>query len=204
MKYLFIILALTITFTGYAQKFEGGMFAGLTASQVDGDTWSGFNRAGFNGGVSVTLPFSAKIAGQFEIKYINKGSYKGSRPDAGDYSTYGIKLRYIETPLIIKYLYKPKINFETGLAFGYLLYWELKSNGIEDPWERPFNKYEISWLIGGNYQLYKKLTLDIRYSYSAFPVRANLGQSSSWFKRGMFNNVICFSFYYKLGKEDDK
>ena len=204
MKYLFIILSLTLTFAGFSQKFEGSIFAGLTASQVDGDTWSGFNRAGLNAGVCVALPLSAKFVGQIEIKYTQKGSYKGQRPDAGDYNTYGMKLHYIEMPFIVKYLYKPKINFEAGLAFGYLADWKENYNGIPITEARPFNKYEFSWLIGGNYQLFKKLTFNIRYSYSVLPIRKNPGASLYWSKRGQFNNVVCFSFYYKLGNGDDK
>jgi len=202
MKYFLTVLALTLTLAGFSQKFKGSIFTGLTASQVDGDTYSGFNRAGLNAGVGVAFPFSEKIAGQFEIKFTQKGSYRGQRPNIGDYSTYSIKLNYIELPLIVKYLYKPKINFETGLAFGYLMSSKEEFNDLTDPGSRPFYKNEFSWLIGGNYQLYKNISVNIRYSYSVLPIRKNLGNWTSWYKRGQFNNVVCFSFYYKLGNSD--
>jgi hypothetical protein len=203
MKYFLSLIVFFITFSLQAQKFEGGLFGGLSTSQVDGDANGGYHRAGINTGVFVALPFSTKWAGQFEIKYIQKGSYKGQNPDAGDYDTYGIKLRYIEMPLIAKYLYKPKISFESGLAIGYLAASKEEFNGDPIPGARPFRKYEFSWLIGGNYQLFKKIAFNVRYSYSILPIRKHAGDAVFQNNRGQYNNVLSFSFYFKLGAPNE-
>lgn len=203
MKYVLSILAAFITVSLNAQKFEGGVFAGLSTSQVDGDALGGFHRAGVNAGAYVALPFNLKWEGQFEIKYIQKGSFKGQNPDIGDYNTYGIKLRYFEMPLLAKYLYKPKISFEGGLALGYLTSSKEEFNGDVYPDARPFRKYELSWLMGGNYQLFKKIALNIRYSYSVLPIRKHAGDAVFQNNRGQYNNVVCFSFYYKFGAPNE-
>lgn len=199
MKYFLSFLALFITVCLHAQKFEGGVLAGLSTSQVDGDGHGGYHRAGINAGGYIALPFNNKWEGQFEMKYIQKGSFKGQNPDAGDYDTYGIKLQYIEMPLMAKYLYKPKISFESGLALGYLAASKEEYNGDVIPEAKPFRKYELSWLVGGNYQLLKNIALNIRYSYSVIPIRKHAGDAVYLSNRGQYNNVICFSFYYKFG-----
>lgn len=203
MKYRILLLLLFVSVTIYAQKFEGGLSAGFTASQVDGDTYSGYHRAGLSGGVFIGLPFNNKWAGQFEMKYNEKGSYRGQNPDNGDYTTYGIKLRYIEMPLSVKYIYKPKLNFESGLALGYLAGSTEKYNGDVMLGANPFNKFEFSYLIGGSVYLYKKLIFNIRYSYSILPIRAHSGGAVYYNNRGQYNNVVAFSFYYKFGAKNE-
>lgn len=203
MKYRILFLLLVFAVAVNAQNFEGGISAGFTASQVDGDTHGGYHRAGLSGGVFAGLPFNEKWAGQFEIKYIEKGSYKGQNPDVGDYVTYGIKLRYIEMPLLVRYLYKPKLNFESGLSLGYLAGSEERYNGDIIEGARPFNKYEFGWIIGANVLLYKKLTFNVRYSYSILPVRPHSGGAVYQGNRGQYNNVVAFSFYYKFGAKND-
>jgi len=204
MKKIIVLFGfIMMTLLSTAQKFDGGLFAGLSTSQVDGDAQGGYHRAGINAGVFVALPFNQKWAGQFEIKYIQKGSYKGQNPDAGDYNTYGIKLHYIEMPLLAKFLYKPKINFEAGLNFGYLAASKELFNGDPYPGAKPFRKYELSWGIGGSYQLLKNIALNIRYSYSILPIRKHAGNAAYQNNRGQYNNVITFSFYYKFGAPNE-
>ncbi len=48
----------------------------FTATQVDGDTYGGYNKAGFQGGVFVNTRLSDLFSAQLEIKYTGKGARK--------------------------------------------------------------------------------------------------------------------------------
>jgi hypothetical protein len=207
MKRYFIIAFLTLSSAfSFSQSFKGGILAGLAGSQVDGDTYSGYNRLGFAAGAYVGHDISDKFDWQFELKYIQKGSHKRQNPDAGDLTIYKLRLNYVEVPFTIRYKYKPKISFDAGLGVGYLA-----STKEEDEYGvfpanllKPFNKFELSYQIGGYYQLFKNLLFNIRYSYSVLPIRTGIvGQRRILFGTGQFNNLISFSFYYQLNKADE-
>ena len=61
-----------------AQPFFGGVSAGLNVSQVDGDGFSGYNKAGLYAGFFVNTMIREKMGAQFEIRYSEKGSSKKS------------------------------------------------------------------------------------------------------------------------------
>lgn len=206
-KIFLLITGILIGSSLHAQSFSGGISAGLTASQVDGDTYSGYHRAGFAAGASVGLDLSPKFAWQMELKYIQKGSYKRQNPDAGDYSIYKLRLNYVEMPLMIKYKFKPKIIFDAGIGIGYLM-----KTVEEDEYgvfpvgtAQSFHKAEISYQIGGYYLLSKKLSFNIRYNYSLLAIRNHVaGERWILFQKGQFNNVFVFSLCYQLNKSNDE
>lgn len=203
-KISLITLLLLVCIIGRPQSFKGGLLAGLITSQVDGDTYSGYNRAGINAGGYVRLNLSKNFDWQMEMKFAQKGSHKKANFDIGDYTDYRLRLNYLEIPLIIKYKYKPKINFDAGLGVGYLASSKWKDDyGVLDG-GAPFNKYEFSYHIGGNYQVLPRIAFNIRYSYSLFPIRTGIeGQRYIMLQWGQFNNVLSFSFYYQFNKPDE-
>ncbi|MFA5781154.1 MAG: porin family protein [Bacteroidales bacterium] len=205
-----LIILLFSAFSFYvapAQSFKGGLLAGLSTSQVDGDTHSGYNRAGLIFGGYVGLGISEKISAQMEMKFIQKGSYKNQNPDAGDFKIYSLRLNYVEMPFLIKYQYKYKLTFEAGLGFGYLAsYKEGDESGTFTDYVQihPFHKFELSYQIGGYYQLFNNLSVNVRYSYSLLPIRQHInGENKFLFSKGQFNNVICFSLYYQFNKPSE-
>ena len=207
MKYIITVIIVVSSFLiSSAQNFKGGIMAGMATSQVDGDTYGGYHRVGLAAGGFVGLDISKKFAWQLEMKYIQKGSFKKQNPDAGDYGIYKLRLNYIEMPFMIKYKYKPKITFDAGLAFGYLAKTKEENEYGQFPENTliPFHKTEISYQIGGYYQLYKKILFNVRYSYSFLSIRQHInGERLILFQRGQFNNVIVFSFYYQFNKPDE-
>lgn len=187
-----------------AQSFSGGILAGFSASQYDGDTYSGFHRAGLISGAYVGHTISKKFSWNMEIKYFQKGSYQRIEPDYG-FPEYDLRLNYVEVPFLIKYDFKYKIYFEGGLGFGYLAGSRELINTIEaDPNnERPFHKFEISYQFGVYYQLTKRLAVNIRYHYSLLPVRPHASGATHGFNWGEYNNVISFSLKCMLSKLND-
>lgn len=201
-----ITLLIFSSFIAFSQSFKGGIMAGLSASQVDGDTYSGFNRAGLLVGGYVGHDLSAKVSWQLEMKYIQKGSHKRQNSDAGDFTTYKLRLNYVELPFTINFKYKPKIILDAGLGLGYLA--NTKEENQNGPYPEslliPFHKFEVTYQLGGYYQFNKRLALNIRFEYSLLPIRTNIvGERWILFQKGQFNNVICFSLFYQLSKADE-
>ena len=66
---------LSIVYSLSAKQFKAGVTAGIASSQVDGDTYAGYNKAGIFAGAYVTkrLAPESKWSASFEITYIQKG-----------------------------------------------------------------------------------------------------------------------------------
>ncbi len=201
MKNLLLFAGVLICVSLNAQSFSGGILAGFSASQYDGDTYSGFHRGGGIAGVYVGHTISKKFSWNMEMKYIQKGSYQRIEPDYG-FPEYDLRLNYVEIPFMIKYDYKYKLSFEAGLGTGYLAgYHELVNNVDADPNDdRPFHKFEISYQLGGYYQLTKRLSVNLRYLYSLLPARPHASGATHGLNWGEYNNVISFSLKYMLSK----
>ena len=71
---------------------------GYTASQVDGDSYSGFNKLGFTAGAFINRLIAYDIYWQVEIKYVTRGVYKG--PTDNDPTLYRSGYHYVEIPII--------------------------------------------------------------------------------------------------------
>ncbi len=198
-----------------AQQFKIGFLGGISTSQVDGDTYAGYDKVGFFAGGFVTKKFSpeSKWSASFEITYIQKGSRKVPRPDKGDYRFYKLNLNYAEVPLLIKYAFtipdsasgqKIKFQLEGGIAVGALVgSYEENTNGPVVGGV-PFQRADYSTILGLNYFLSSHIGFNVRYEYSILPVRKGaIGQYyQNWtyrfLKPGYYNNLILFSFRYQI------
>jgi len=73
--YLLLIgIIFSLTTQMLAQDFYAGATGGLVLSQVDGDSFGGYNKFGGNAGLFVRNSFGEKWGGRMELKYIQKGS----------------------------------------------------------------------------------------------------------------------------------
>ena len=136
MKAFLTIIILSGFLSSSAQVFNTGIVLGLNGSQVDGDGYGGFNKMGFIAGAFTNASLSEKWSTQFEIYYINKGSFKAARPDKGDYRHFNLNVNYIEIPLALRYKYQ-NFMFESGLYGSKFL-----SYHMEDEFgERTINEY---------------------------------------------------------------
>ncbi len=196
MKYRLIIAFILMANMSFSQQFGGGVFAGLDISQLDGDGWGGYHKAGINFGVYTNTKINEKLAAQLELAYIQKGSKSDAKES--NYSYYKCKLNYIQMPLLLKYKINSKINAEIGIAEAYLrTAYEDDGGGDIEP-DIAFDKWESSLIIGGSYYLNKSLIANVRLNYSVFPVRKHPGGQSFLLNNGQYNNVISFSVYYKI------
>jgi hypothetical protein len=181
--------------TTHAQQFNAGAFAGVTASQVDGDTYGGFNKLGMTAGVFVNRYIDFDIYWQIELKYVMRGVYE--RPQ--DNFLYKSSYHYLEFPLSVHYLLNEKIQVELGISPEVLLfarYWD--QDGLMDPSNYPENRRVGLSVFGGVYYWFTSYTgIGIRYTYSAIPFRKPEEWNNPQY-RGYFHNVLCLTLAFQF------
>ncbi len=196
---LLVLLSYPISLT--AQRFEGGFLGGIVASQIDGDTYWGYNKFGFSGGAYVSTPLSQKSNIQLEIKYIRKGANKSATEQ--DPVQFTRQLNYIELPVLVQLTTSKKIAWEGGVGVGYLYsFTESDATGLlrADQYA-DLKPLDINIVLGMNYALTDHLSANVRFSYSLLPITASVPQYTQHYKSGFYNNLFNISLYYNLGKK---
>jgi len=180
-----------------AQEFNAGVFGGVTASQVDGDTYGGFNKLGLTGGVFVNRELDYNIYWQLEIKYVERGAYENFGPEDPriDKTVY----RYIEFPLSVHYLFDEKVQIEIGISPEVLIHYAAFDEYDKlDPSLYPDNhRFGLSAFAGIYYWFIPSTGVGLRYTYSAIPFR----DPQEWhnaMNRGYFHNVLALTLAYKF------
>lgn len=193
---LLIIILFTISIFTQAQEFNAGVYGGLVAAQLDGDTYNGYNKPGIIVGSYVNREFNKKLLWQMGLRYSQKGS-KFTNSKLGLY--YKSQLHYLELPLTIQYYYKKKISFEVGASLNYLIKAMEDKDGFglyeADP---PFNKFELASIAGIYYHFSDKLAVGMHFSYSLNAVRPYSSGYEAFMDKGQHNNIFYFALYYKL------
>lgn len=165
--------------------FYGGLIAGTTFAQVDGDNFAGYHKVGFTVGGIAYAELAPKIAGSVEILYTQKGSraHKQQLSNHKIYliEKYNINMSYAEIPIMINYFDKRKSHFGAGLSYSQLISGkeDVKTSpqlpdSLDLEKNYPFKKYDLNLVISGNLHLIKGLFLNLRFQYSLLPVRKNI------------------------------
>jgi len=191
-----IVVALLTTKKTKAQEFNAGLYGGLVGSQLDGDKYGGYHKAGMIGGAFVNREFKKKWSWQMGLRYNQKGSKQVDNKNGVYYKT---QLHYIEMPLTIRYRHFEKVDLETGVAMGYLIKDKEDKDGYglidADP---EFNKFEFSYLGGLNFHFNKKIAIGGHFAYSFLPVRPYSSLFDGFMDKGQYNNLVYFTLQYKL------
>lgn len=194
---LILVLFLGI-FTARGQELKYGLFGGITASQVQGDSYSGFNKLGMTAGLFVNNHIDRNIYWQAEIKYLSRGVYKG--PTDTDPTLYKSAYHYLEIPLSVHYLVNEKFLVELGTSPEVLLgevYWD--ENGKLNPEGYPENRrFGLSVFAGVGFWFNKRMMAGLRYTNSAIPFRDPQEWNNPQY-RGYFHNVMSLALAYKIG-----
>lgn len=205
--YIIILLLLFGCLSSSAQVFKAGLIVGISGSQVEADGYGGYNKFGVIGGGFVNTDFSEKMSVQFEIYYINKGSFDAAHPDKGDFDSFNLSLKYIEIPVALRYKYH-KFKIELGAYYGKLISTSISNENGEVSVNRfPFKSYDIGGLIGIYYQLNDHFIFNLRSKGSIIPIRdfqnydQNIGFYNKLFNRGWYNLDLNFSVRYQFGSK---
>lgn len=195
IRFVFILLLMNTT-NAFSQEFNAGIYVGGVASQLDGDTYMGYDKAGLITGAYVNRSFKKQWAWQFGLRYTQKGS-KRVNDKLGIY--YKSQMHYMEIPLTIRYQHFKKVDLEAGLALGYLIKAMEDKGGYglaeADP---PFNKFELASIVGINYHFNDKISVGAHLSYSITAVRPYSSGYEAFMDKGQHNNILYFTLAYKL------
>ena len=193
MKKILILFFILLPFVASAQRFKGGIVAGMNVSQIDGDFWAGYNKAGLVGGAFVFTELRDSWGAQMEIRYSAKGSANSIYADLHR----KIRLQYIEMPLLATYDVFKKIQAQGGFSIGYLFN-AAQNDGYGYETFDQFDQYEIALNIGAGYKVLDRIEINVRFAYSILPTYALYSGAS--FPYAMFNNVVTFAIYYRIGQ----
>lgn len=201
-NHVLFMLLLLVPFFLTAQSFDAGVKAGISASQISGDTYSGWNKPGIYAGIFTSFDVSERSRFALEINYIEKGSRDYAQPDEGDYESYKLMLNYVEVPLTYQFFINDKLSLEIGPSYGILL---KKENHEVEPYDNriinnqdnpPFRNYEVAWHTGFNYYINEQWMGGVRHSESLIPVRKHNSGATYWFNRGQHINMLRFYVAY--------
>lgn len=219
----FLLLALTFFFVSaeaqqeLKESFRPVFTGGLVASQVDGDTYAGYNKLGYFAGIGINRLVGKNVELEFDLTILQKGARKNYAHDSASLNNpnnqfYLLRLNYLEIPFYVRYNFKkPKVNkfkVEAGGAVGYLIKnppFEESQNGYYNIYG--FNKFDYSVLIGLGYKLNDNVLVNLRYEYSVLAIRRYYQSSTgiyhgqfpyNLFNLGMYNNMLSLTISYKL------
>lgn len=202
-KSIIVCILFCICTKSFCQDFKAGVLAGSVFSQVDGDSYAGFNKLGLVSGIYVYRSISKKVDLQLEMKLKQKGSRFTGDKKKGDFRIYRMNLSYLEIPLLMKYHYTD-FAVEAGLNFSVLMHSKEKDESGEVIYSNPFEKTELSPLIGFNYEWKNNFSFSVRWSYSLTRIRKlyegkydDIGYSH-WDlqKPGQYNHAISLVVFY--------
>lgn len=181
--------------------------AGLNLAQVDGDLYFGYTKPGVVAGFFVQIQLREKLKAALELLYMQKGSIGDAEVESLYLGSYvarcHIGLNYVSVPVTVKYQL-PAFELEGGIAYARLIKtdeWIVATPSVAiDEDKNRFNKSDISGIIGASREVYKSITVGIRYQYSLVPIRpidrvpAGYGYGSA----GQLNNLFSFRLMYSL------
>lgn len=202
-----LFLFALLPFAAMAQRtFKAGLQFGVNGSQVHGDNYSGFHKAGIVAGGFVSTDPEQKFFWRMEMQYTMKGSKKYARPNIGDYQTFELRMNYAEIPMVVGINYR-KFFFEVGLAGGALINMKvLDANGLLTPGSG-YRKWELATIGGFGVKINDQFQANVRFTNSLLPVYQfytpvyYTRRISNLFNRGMYHNVLGISLQYYLQKK---
>jgi hypothetical protein len=199
-RFLLITAILIISdLTVSSQQFNGGMMAGCAATQVAGDTYEGFHKAGIFFGGFVNYEVGEHSSFQMELEFFQKGSRQN--PDSSNsFTQYLFRTNYIELPILYEYRINKRFKLEVGPSLGFLV-----------GWYEEYNEYEIKGAIhpaavtlqinAGLYvNITERLMFNLRTNNSLLNIRSETANGDiyrffpgNW---GQFNDCLVFSLFY--------
>jgi hypothetical protein len=201
VKFYIIIFFIFGVMTAAGQQFHGGVIAGLAGSQVAGDTYSGYKKAGIFVGGYVSLNVTEKSAFHMELTYFQKGSRENPTEKNG-YQSYLLRLNYIEMSVLYQYI-AGKFTIEAGPSAGFLMgyYEEVNEEVISD--QQYYNKparVTLQINLGFSYFISNKIGVGLRTNNSLINVFSTnqTGDVQRLWDKGRYNDALVLSVFYQF------
>lgn len=144
------------------QNVGGGLSLSGVASQIDGDSYGGFEKLGINFGGWAYYDFTERISLMVEILY----GHRGSREVVT--ATGQISLNYIDVPVMLRYKFLDngfsRLYGEAGLSSNILLSASAGFNPFKTETTDVFRRYNMEVHGGVSYFINPNFGIFIRYS----------------------------------------
>ena len=200
---LFFILAILLHSGLLAQSFKGGITFGLAATQVAGDGYWGFNKAGIFAGGWINFDYYEHSSLQIELTYFQKGSRHNPNYEKNPaYFPYIFRVDYVELPLL--YQFKTgRVIIETGPSMGVLMhYYEASDQLIISDKENANRPTRLTFQLNLGMQIVitDRISAGLRANSSMINIRQNnvTGDAKRLFWFGQFNDALVLAAYYRL------
>ena len=194
---LFTITLSLISLRCHAQSFDGGLTAGVVASQINGDNYAGYHQIGWTGGIFGRIPTDGPSSWQLELKYSLFGAHSDNKEIEAGMLPMNVRLHYVELPIMYRYnLSKLSVNgkrldfttLELGLSGDFLFknVQEADHDGGFDISSWAF--FSVTGNIGLQFDINDRFGINLRFMNSVVPCRwkPNVG---SYFLH-YFNTVL--------------
>ena len=193
-SFLLGLLLLTVQEV-FPQSFNGGLLAGVTFSQVDGDHYAGFHKLGLTAGTYISLPVSRHLDLQMELKYTQMGAHS-SHTEVVEYGyqPYDLTLHYAEIPMMLRCNFGRSFALEAGASLDFLLKQHGELDATTQYWK--LNFFSITGNFGMHFLLTRHLGLGARMMYSITPMQTN-PTPLYWFDHS-YNKVVQFTLTYNF------
>ena len=161
-----------------------------------GDNLSGYNKLGSRFGAYINYPINKN-----ELSTGNAILQKGSKKPYAENSpeTYFFELNYIELPTTLNYQVKEGIYIESGIGTAFLVDYKEQDEIADINTDKP-NTLALDFLLGIQYDLKKKLKLNIRYARSISRIRKHASEQESGFNNGQFSSLVSFALMYQISR----
>ena len=198
---LFIFLFSFLPLVGFSQGFGGGLYGGISTTQVTGDGIIGFHKVGGWGGAFTDYRFTPRSALQFELSFIQKGSRRTPTVNNNnDFRLYNLNM--IEIPILYRWYGIKNMSIELGTQAGIVLSTldqvENRYNNFKIRNNSAYSPVEWSVAAGLSYYFWKnKIEVNARYTNSILSIR-----KGDWW----MNHVFAFSvrYWFKTTLDRDK
>ncbi len=199
-KLLLFLILLVAASTLFAQRFDAGLIAGFNGSQVEGDAFKGYNKAGILAGIFVQTDIAPAVVAGMEIKYSQKGSRKKYDPKHPEIEKYVMRLGYIDIPLFLGFRTNQRSMIIGGISPGVLIHSkEIGAYGEFPPQDQhPFKDFDLQPFVGFQFDFLERASVDLRMALSVVPIRNKPAGTNYYWLNNQFNNVISLAVYYRL------
>jgi hypothetical protein len=187
-----------------AQAFKAGFSAGIATSQVGGDGYGGFNKAGITGGFFTSTSLNEKVSMQFELEYMQKGSRKNPDTEKGDTEFFLLRMDYVQVPLLTRYYHK-SFFLEGGLYVGVLVNFHIENESgvvterFKNTQKEQVKSLDQGFLMGLGYHINQQFMFTSRLYQTVGNVKRFESGQQRYLDSGWSNTVVAFSFRYQFG-----
>lgn len=193
------IVSLLLFFTTYIwsqgiQRFKVTAMGGFNVSQIDGDNYQGYDKAGVNVGLEAGIIFTRRFQVNMGLMFTQKGSKATAEQFQKNFifRNFDLRLNYVEVPFLlhykIKYIDKGRsrrsfyrFGLDAGFSFGRLLKISLTESlppnfnpnnppsGTREYFRNlvdGFNKNDFALVVGVRWYFQKNVGISLRQSFS--------------------------------------